>query len=195
MVRERQQVYICKADNPLDLYTHSSYGWTLEALQRRFFDKEGIALRPYATGHERYETSRAENVILAPGGDGIDILVYSLADSMDLGWRGWSVERKDRRRLVEEFLGNEMFIPYRNGKRNGMAVVRPRGPKVIFVDESRTKNKRQPTAKQYAKIVACYGALPRILHEDTGQEIFFDPGTAKPEPTPKHPEDDDLAMA
>jgi hypothetical protein len=167
-------VYLCRAHENIDYYASSSYGNTIDAVQRRFFGEDGVSLRRYEFELEPGDERCHQNTLWFASGDLITLLTYNIFDEMDVGWRSRPILRQDRQALMHSFLEGRLGIVAEvDGKL--YCDVRPEGPKVIIIDESRTKKKRQPTIEQYRKMVRFHGGIARIVEEDTSKAIMFSP--------------------
>lgn len=187
-------VYVCKSSNDLDFFTYKgSFGGPVDTIQRKFFGQDGISLRRYSFEREPGDDRYHQNIILAPSGDFIDVLVYDIFDEMDCGWRAHRFPRSERHAVVAAFLEGRMTLKHTgtHDKKTGTYRVIAEGPKVIVVDESKTVTKRQPTIDQYRRIIRMHRGVPRVVNEDATQVISFDLGIPDTWPAPsRHDEDD-----
>jgi len=192
MTDDSKLVYICKSSKDLDFLTaRGSFGGPVETIQRRFFDQNGVSLRKYAFERPEDDVGH-QNIILAPSGDFIDVLVYDIFDDDDIGWRAHKIPRNERHAVVHAYLEGLMLLQH-TGRHSKTRFydIHSEGPKIIIVDESKTQTKRQPSVKQYCAIVKFHGGIPQVVKESPSREVTFDLGLPDFTPEPrKHPEDD-----
>jgi hypothetical protein len=168
-----KMVYLCRAHENIDYYASSSYGNTIDAVQRRFFGEDGVSLRRYEFELEPGDERCHQNTLWFASGELITLLTYNIFDEMDVGWRSKPIHRQERQALMHAFLDCKLRLIAEIDCK--CYSVRPEGPKVIIIDESRSKKKRQPTIEQYRKMVRAHGGIARIVEEDTSKAIIFSP--------------------
>jgi hypothetical protein len=168
-----RRIYLCRGHDDIAFYARSSFGNTIDAVQRRFFGDDGLSLRRYAFELEPGDDRCHQNSILFASEDSIIVLTYNLFDEMDVGWRSVPINRSERQPLVRSLIDGQMSV---HSELDGKCYnFRPEGPKVIVIDTSRSFGVRQPSIEQYLDIIRSNGGIAQVVEENTGAAIRFSP--------------------
>jgi hypothetical protein len=150
---DAETVYICKASSNLNhLFSQESGGSITDHLKNHFPFLSGI-MNGSSTNREYGDNSRLENAVLGITKDIMQVLVYDFYDQLDFGQCSIPMGRGNQRGFVKNYLERKIELYFDNGGSFRYRVVRPKGPLIIVVDSNKLSRKKQPTARQYVRMV------------------------------------------
>jgi hypothetical protein len=171
---DAETVYVCRASSNLNhLFSQEAGGSITDHLKRHFPFLSGI-MNGRSTDRAYGDNSKLENAVLGVTKDIMQVLVYDFYEPFDFGQCSIPMGRGNQRNFVKNYLERKMELYFDNGGSAKYRIIRPQGPLIIVVDSSKLSRNKQPTARQYVRMVRTH--YPEkfrawIIREEQNYEI------------------------